>query len=118
MRYSLSLQRTIHYDYSTTLQLCHSVTLPLSNFRTLYLRMRPALLFVRCFAFSLTWIGGLWLLRNLLVSYDSFNPSYTLHFVKQVLLSPLLLLAAGLWMRLRARTIALKLYKDPDSSVD
>jgi len=80
--------------------------------------MRPALIFVRCFAFSLTWLGGLWLLSNLLVSYDSFNPSYTLHFVKQVLLSPLLLLAAGIWIRLRARAIAQKLSQDLDSSVD
>lgn len=80
--------------------------------------MRPALLFVRCFTFSLTWLGGLWLLRNLLVSYDSFNPSYIAHFVKQVLLSPLLVLAAGLWMRLRARAIAQKLSSDLDSSAE
>jgi hypothetical protein len=80
--------------------------------------MRPALLFVRCFAFSLTWLGGLWLLRNLLVSYDSFNPSYILHFVKQVLLSPSLLLIAGLWMRLRARIIAQKLSQDLKPPLD
>ena len=80
--------------------------------------MRPALIFVRCFAFSLTWLGGLWLLRNLLVSYDSFNPSYALHFVKQVLLSPLLLLAAGLWIRLRTRAIAQKLSQDTEQNAE
>lgn len=78
--------------------------------------MRAALLFVRCFAYSLTWLGGLWLLRNLLISYDSFNPSYALHFVKQVLLSPLLLLLAALWMRLRAYAIAEKLSQGVDPS--
>ena len=80
--------------------------------------MRPALIFVRCFAFSLTVLGGLWLFRNLLLSYDSFNPSYFGHFVKQVLLSPLLLLVAGLWMRLRTSVIAQKLSQDLDSAVD
>lgn len=80
--------------------------------------MRPTLIFVRCFAFSLTWLGGLWLLRNLLISYDSFNPSYWGHFVKQVLLSPILLLLAAGWIRLRAQSIAVKLSREPKQNTD
>lgn len=80
--------------------------------------MRPALLFVRCFAFSLTWLGGLWLLRNLLTSYDSFNPSYWEHFFKQVLLTPVLLLLAAGWIRLRAQSIAERLSRSSEGSAD
>ena len=57
--------------------------------------MRNALILVRFTALLLIWTGTLLLVRNILLSYDSFRPSYIGHYFQQELLSPILFLLAG-----------------------
>jgi hypothetical protein len=74
--------------------------------------MRNALLLVRFTSLLLVWLGLLLLLRNILLSYESFRPSYIGFYFRQELLSPSLILIAGLLMRLRAKSISRTLTKD------
>ena len=76
--------------------------------------MNQAKLIVRFTALLLIWAGVLLLLRNLALSYESFRPSYFGHYFRQELLTPALLLGAGLLMRLRSQAICRRLIRDED----
>ena len=76
--------------------------------------MRNALILVRFTALILIWTGTLLLLRNILLSYDSFRPSYIGHYFQQELLSPTLFLFAGFLMRFRAKPISRSLIRDSE----
>lgn len=67
---------------------------------------------VRLCAMLLLWAGILLLIRNLLLSFDSFNPSYLFHYFRQELLTPVLLIFASLIMRYRSSSIARKITQD------
>lgn len=71
--------------------------------------MKHAIILVRFTALLLIWGGLIVLIRNLLLSFDAFNPSYLFHYFQQELLTPCLLLGAGLLLRVRAKKIAQKL---------
>jgi len=71
--------------------------------------MKHALILVRFTALLLIWGGLLLLIRNLILSFDAFNPSYLFHYFRQELLTPGLLLSAGFVLRIRATAIARKL---------
>ncbi|MEM8868108.1 MAG: hypothetical protein AAGC73_07540 [Verrucomicrobiota bacterium] len=69
---------------------------------------------IRFVAF-LCFFGGLLLLaRNLVLSYDSFNPSYLGHYFKQEVLGPLVLILGGSILRAFAKRIAACICKDID----
>ena len=78
--------------------------------------MKQALILIRFTAYLLIWGGVFCLIRNLTLSYDSFNPSYWVHYFKQELLSPLLISLFGLMLRLRAGSIARHLTSDSKSN--
>jgi len=74
--------------------------------------MKDALILTRLCATLIIWLGSFLLIRNLLMSFESFNPSYLLHYFRQELLTPILWLTAGCLMRFRSTSIATKLSKD------
>lgn len=61
---------------------------------------------IRFVAYLLLLGGFILLLRNLALSYQSFNPVYFGHYFKQELLSPSLLLSFGLVTRSLSKSIA------------
>ena len=78
--------------------------------------MQNARILVRFTAFLLIWAAILLLIRNVVLSYDSFRPSYIGHYFRQELLSPTLILFAGVSMRLRANSICRMLTKHHEKS--
>lgn len=76
--------------------------------------MKTAIYHLRLIGFLLLLAGSMLLLRNLLLSYQNFNPSYLGHYFKQELSSPVLLLLAGFGMRIGTKPIARGLTKDTE----
>ena len=74
--------------------------------------MKNATYHLRLLAYLLILIGFGLLIRNLILSYESFNPSYLSHYLKQEMLSPVLFILGGLLSRLLSKPIAAWLCKD------
>lgn len=66
---------------------------------------------IRLLALILLLIGIGWLMHNLVLSYQSFNPSYWSHYLKQELLSPLLCILGSIVLRGASTPIATWLIK-------
>lgn len=66
---------------------------------------------LRLVAYCALMAGLLLLTRNLVLSFDSFNPSYLFHYFRQELLLPLLLCGAALITFAAAPCIAKQLLK-------
>ena len=74
--------------------------------------MNTALYHLRLIAYLLLLLGVGLLLRNLLLSYDTFNPSYLGYYLKQEVVFPAVCIACGIFTRLAARPIARWLTKN------
>ena len=74
--------------------------------------MNTALYHLRFVAYLLLLLGFGLLLRNLLLSYDTFNPSYLGYYLKQEVISPIIFILCGMFTRLAAQPIAKWLTKD------
>lgn len=74
--------------------------------------MNTALYHLRLIAYLLLLLGVGLLLRNLLLSYDAFNPSYLGYYLKQEVVSPAVCIVCGIFTRLAARAIARWLTKN------
>lgn len=67
---------------------------------------------LRLVAYLLLLLGFGLLLRNLLLTYDAFNPSYLGYYFKQEVLSPIICILCGIFTRLAEQPIARWLTKD------
>ena len=74
--------------------------------------MNTALYHLRLITYLLLLIGVGLLLRNLLVSYDAFNPTYLVHYLKQEVVFPGICILSGIFTRLASRPIARWLTKN------